>query len=59
MPCRIRERLQEAAGSDEVDFAELNGLSPDAITDLALSFDLSTNSVNPKTITEGEYSVKP
>ncbi|MBQ5954291.1 MAG: hypothetical protein IJL47_09710 [Lachnospiraceae bacterium] len=38
---------------------ELNGLSPDAITDLALSFDLSTNSVNPKTITEGEYSVKP
>ena len=25
LPCRVRERLQEAAGNDEVDFAEVNG----------------------------------
>ena len=37
----------------------LNGLVPEAITDIAFSFDFSTNSVNPKTITEGEYSFKP
>ena len=38
---------------------KLNGLTLDDITDLAFLFRLSTNSVNPKTITEGEYSVKP
>ena len=37
----------------------LNGLSLDEISELGFTFMLSTAEVNPKTISQGEYSVKP
>ena len=37
----------------------LNGLSLDDISELGFTFMLSTAEVNPKTISQGEYSVKP
>ena len=42
-----------------MNLADLNGLTLEQITDFGLSFDLDTDSVNPKTIAEGNYSFKP